>query len=366
MMRNFLCLFLYFSLTSCGGYGDLNVSKINYWQTYSASNSFGVHLWFDVDQNYSIYDIGRVNNNFRTGYGFLDLSGNLIYKNHAMRRYYARQLDASHQQVFDVKQIEFTHAGRRYFSKNNKSIESCPLDSNAECDSIEIMIGSFPYVYAESKGHVIVITNWGDAVVYDGHSWCRMSRSELDVFVCNEFEPMVTVPRKIQFYSSIQYQGEVLLGEWPTGSIYTFDGIVLKPSEKWTPPPLRNREKIGFEAQSMAEYCGDLFVGYWPKGEVWRYSRRDNVWVYFKRLFTPVVNEGFLPWADRSPDGLPGAFFGQRVSALVPYEDSLYAFTSNLHYWNDDIFVDALSQELQDEYGKIWKITGLNCKSVYK
>jgi hypothetical protein len=365
MMRRILYIIFIGLITACGGDNSLNVSKINYWQTYSASNPSGLHFWTDIAQKYEISKVGRVNDDFHTGYGFVDLSGKFIFKNHALEQYYNQKVDSSFQQVFETKQIEFTHAGRRYF-QNDENIQSCALDSDTECDSIEIMAGTFPYVYAESKGHVIVITNWGDAVKYDGHSWCRMSRSELDIFGCNKSEPMVTEPRKIQFYSSIQYQGETLLGEWPTGSIYTFDGVVLKPSEKWTPPPLRNREKIGFEAQSMAEYCGDLFVGYWPKGEVWRYSRRDNVWVYFKHLFTPVVNEGFVPWADRSPDGLPGAFFGQRVTALVPYEDSLYAFTSNLHYWTDDIFVDALSKERQDEYGMIWKITGLNCKSVYK
>ncbi len=202
-------------------------------------------------------------------------------------------------------------------------------------------------------------------MLFDGNKWCRMSRDENVVFICNANEPMVTTPRKIQFYSSIKYQGLTLLGEWPTGSIYTFDGQVLQPSTYWTPPPLRARERSGYEAQSMAIYCGDLFVGYWPKGEIWRFNHSKNQWEFFTRVFTDDNKNGVIPFLNRDSDALPGAFFGQRVTALVPYKDSLFVATSNLWDWTPDKSIPSTPLLKPEEYGKIHKIYKPGCWTDY-
>jgi len=176
---------------------------------------------------------------------------------------------------------------------------------------------------------------------------------------------MVTQPRAIQFYSSIHYKGHTLLGEWPTGSVYEFDGETLAPSAVWTPPQFLSREMLGYEAQTMAEYCGDLFVGFWPRGEIWRFDGHDQVWKYFKRLFTDTTPEQFIPYFSREPDNLNSAFFGQRVTALVPYQDGLYATTSSLTVWSPDIRPTFLNSDQLDEYGSIYKIYREGCQTVY-
>lgn len=84
-----------------------------------------------------------------------------------------------------------------------------------------------------------------------------------------------------------------------------------------------------FDAQ-----VGDLFVGYWPRGEIWRRHRTTGKWSLAVRLFHhPVSKEPLVPYSNREADGKSWAFYGQRVSALVPFGDSLYAATSNLGGW---------------------------------
>jgi hypothetical protein len=139
----------------------------------------------------------------------------------------------------------------------------------------------------------------------------------------------------------------------------------LSPSRKWTPAPFEYNKIHGYEAQTFAEYCGDLFVGYWPKGEIWRYSRVERKWVYFRRLFTESSGEEFYPWSDRPLDDLDRAFFGQRVTSLIPLKDSLYAVTSNLNGWHADLEINSLTSEQVDEYGALWEIKGVDCYTVY-
>lgn len=140
------------------------------------------------------------------------------------------------------------------------------------------------------------------------------------------------------FYSSVLYQGKTLLGEWPTGRLYEFDGERLAPSDL-TPPAIASAvpKRLGYEAQSLAEYCGDLFVGYWPRGEIYRYDGRKKAWGLFSRMFSSSPAETFIPFSDRPRDRLDPSFFGQRVTVLVPFEDSLYAATSNLREWTPEV-----------------------------
>ncbi len=357
-------LVVVFVLVGCGGGEQERSNAINYWQTYSASSPKGMHYWTEGEQAYTSEKIKSIGDDFKSGYGYVNSAGQLIFHNLATSQAYKMADDGGYVPEIGSSRNLFTHAGREFYMAADE-IRACKINSGNSCISIKVLESSFPYVFAEANGHVLVVTNYGDAVKFDGSSWCRMKRSDLDVFVCDSTEAMVTKPRVIQFYSYIKYKGEALIGEWPTGSIYTFDGVTLAPSYQWTPPALRNREKVGYEAQSMAEYCGDLFVGYWPKGEIWRYSRTEEKWFYFKRLFSPVDGESFIPWYDRSPDELETAFYGQRVTALVPFKDSLYAITSNLRSWDSGVFADFLSSERESEYGAIWKITGVGCRTVY-
>jgi len=371
-MKFLICLFVLI-LAACGGGGGDNSSESNtksfqynssvsHWQTYSASPQGAIHYWNNESQEYEIYKLKRINEEFRTGYGFVNSTGDLIFDNRASGEKFKYTNNSFSKDSSSGNYFEY---GGRFFYSSGSTIYACNLKSKNECIGIEIKEGTFPYVFAEANANVLAVTNWGDALKFNETGWCRMSRSSEDIFVCDPNEPMVIEPRAVQFYSSIKYQRETLVGEWPTGSIYTFDGKTLKPSVNWTPPPMRSREKVGYEAQSMAEYCGDLFVGYWPKGELWKYSREKNQWKFFKRFFSGGGDSSVIPWFNRPQDEADPAFYGQRITALVPFDSSLYVVTSNLRSWDGGIFADHLLPNELDEYGSIYEIKGKDCLTVY-
>lgn len=344
-------------------------SRINFWQSYTQSPLVGIHKFVDGDFQYSVERIPSVSNTFHSGYGFInnasivfdDRANNIQYKSDDNRIFKTTKNK-------NIKGVNYkTLAYLFKFDFGDDQILACLIFGDKECSAISIKPGTFPYVYATHDNSTLVVTNYGDALLFRSGKWCRMSMKS-DVYVCLNPQPdMLDQPREVQFYSSIDYQGRTLVGEWPTGRIYEFDGLTLKPSDM-TPPRFTklSDKKLGFEAQSMAEYCGDLFVGYWPKGELWRYDHRLKSWGLFQRFFTATKDEAFIPYSDRKPDGLDSAFFGQRITALLPFQDSLYVVTSNLRSWNTEASVSSvMNDDRLAEYGSIYKISRAGCESFY-
>lgn len=357
------------TLQGCGGGDDSRYdmqAPVDAWQSYSSSPDFATHYWDSSTHNedYKISKLPRIAEDFRSGYSFVS-SGDLIFHNLANGQQFSLGSDGSYQPLSDrrAQLYQFTAYNHNFFQEGN-TVWACN-NSNGKCMGIDIYFWTFPYVYLDKNGKTLTITNWGDALIYDGFRWCRMSRSSDDVFECNPDEPKVEKPRAIQFYSSIKFEGKTLVGEWPTGSIYEFDGEKLFPSTYWTPPKFHSREIIGYEAQSMGMYCGDLFVGYWPRGEVWRFDYKNRTWSLFHRFFTDRTPDAFIPYVHRTADQLDPAFFGQRITSLTPYKDSLYATTSNLRGWTDDTIQDVVSADELDQYGAVYKIHKDGCMTHY-
>lgn len=343
-------------------------STVEYWQTYSQSGAGGVHEYTEGDYPYSIEKLSSPAETFRTGYSFIN-QGQIYFEDRGNYRKYKPTWWGGYSQVQLPSNNNFK-AGIYSFEYDYRTsvFSACKLPHKSECKTISVKSGSFPYVYARKDDSVISITNYGAALLFKDGDWCRMSMKD-DVYSCPELRVApLDKPREIQFYSSVAYQGKVLLGEWPTGRLYEFDGQTLRPSDM-TPPAISAvvEQRLGYEAQSMAEYCGDLFVGYWPKGEIWRYDHRENKWHYFKRFFSQEPGEYFIPHKDRTADHLEGAFFGQRITALVPFEESLYVSTSNLRSWKiGEEVPDTVGAEKAEEYGAIYKITRAGCRTNYQ
>lgn len=341
-------------------------APIAYWQTYSQSPADGIHEYVEGEYPFEVERLPSPAKTFRTGYAFI-ADGEIHFEDRGNYIQY-RPTQLGYREVDRPAGDRYEYRGREFtFNYKTGVLSACPLSGTAECRVVNVKVGTFPYVYASKGGSVIAVTNYGDALLFRDDEWCRMSMSE-DVYSCRPTEPKpIDKPREIQFYSSILYQGSVLLGEWPTGRLYEFDGNTLQPSGM-TPPAISAvaDKRLGYEAQSMAEYCGDLFVGYWPKGEVWRYDHREKEWRFFKRFFTEEPEEYFIPHKDRTADHLDSAFFGQRITALVPFEDSLYVSTSNLRSWKSgEVVPETVGPEKAKEYGAIYKITRHGCRSTY-
>lgn len=341
---------------------------IHTWQSYSAS-PVGIHEWMTNNAAYSIQRESDVSDDFRSGYAFIN-NGALIFRDKGNGDQYRRVLG-----TFYVKERSSKTPTRRFatathiFDANFQDavVEACVRFKTRSCQGIKIHPGTYPYVYAESNGAVLVVTNFGDALLFKGGEWCRM-QMERDIYECRSKDvPTLEEPRRVQFYSSIVYRGQTLVGEWPTGRLYEFDGRKLAPSGL-TPPTIAEAGAVGYEAQSMAMYCGDLFVGYWPQGEIYRLDGETNQWSIFARLFDGVTNGDFIPFVNRvkkEDDREHAGFYGQRVTALVPYEDSLYAVTSNLNDWSRDIRSPVLTKDQIKRYGAVYRIFQSGCRTIY-
>lgn len=342
-------------------------SPIAYWQTYSQSSLHGVHEYVEGEFPFKVEKIPPPSEAFRTGYAFIN-DAEIYFEDRGNYIQYQSDGKGGYRQVRLPKNDKYISSGLEFkFDDGTGVLSACKLSDVSKCSGINVKLGTFPYVYASKNNSVIAITNYGDALLFRDGAWCRMSMRD-DVYSCASRDELPLVePRAIQFYSSVLYQGRVLVGEWPTGRLYDFDGSTLKPSDM-TPPKFSKLSgmRMGYEAQSMAEYCGDLFVGYWPKGEVWRYDHASREWMFFDRFFSGEKDEQFIPYKDRKDDGLGDAFLGQRVTALVPFEGSLYVSTSNLRSWKStDKVPESVGAKKIKEYGAIYKITRHGCKSTY-
>lgn len=238
----------------------------------------------------------------------------------------------------------------------NGYVEAC----DTSCHRIEIKDGTWVYAYAYANSAILAATNFGDVVIYKNKSWCRTTRSKDDAYTCPKNEEPTTLqePRKVQFYSSLSFDSFSLVGEWPTGRIYKFDGNTLAPTE--SQPPFTTREPIGYEAQSMATYCGDLYIGYWPTGEIWKRHTTTGEWSLAASLFDR--SEDFIPYIDRHNNKREAAFYGRRVTALVPTDNGLIAATSNLRGWEPGYLPQFMNAKEAEQYGSIYRIE-IECKT---
>jgi hypothetical protein len=344
-------------------------TPISMWQTYEGGLNLGIHEYVSGTFDYQVTQIKKPSSNFKSGYLFIR-DRNLFARNLATNKLYSFKSNGEFKRfrkkisslgVYKTSIFQFN------FDYEANKIYACLISNIQKCNSVDLHPGTFPYMFAEKNNSVITISNWGDALLWKDGNWCRMTMAS-DLWACENPQPdILRRPREIQFYSSIHYQEKVLVGEWPTGRIYEFDGAILKPSD-FSPPFTEEfkSSRLGFEAQSMAVYCGDLFVGYWPKGEVWRWDRLKEKWSLFYRFFSESPNESFVPYANRTPDGLPGSFFGQRITSLIPFGNDLYVATSNLGAWTKDLVGNTvIGRVASKEYGAVYKISRYGCKSTY-
>lgn len=160
-----------------------------------------------------------------------------------------------------------------------------------------------------------------------------------------------------QIYSMLNYHDDLLMGHYPTGEIFRFDGVGLRRERGW-PERMHGVPSAPREAQTLAIYRGNLFVGVWPWGELWRYSPSRQDWRLAARLFrepepSPLEN----PWMVESMDaGIVHNLWGQRITSLVPWRGSLYASTSAKLSHPKDARPDFLSEEQWKEYGRVWRV----------
>ena len=177
-------------------------------------------------------------------------------------------------------------------------------------------VGETPFAYGQLGSDVLTCSNIGGVYLFDGEAWRTL------------VEPVLA--KSYQVYSMLNFYDRLLLGHYPTGLLYEFDGEKVTLLEGW-PPRLEGVSPSAREAQTTTVYGGDLFVGVWPWGELWRYSRDADRWSSMGRMFThpPVTDETTHPYENECvAHDLVTNQWGQRVTSLVPLGDSLMVSTS--------------------------------------
>jgi hypothetical protein len=173
----------------------------------------------------------------------------------------------------------------------------------------------FVYAYGQVDDQIVAATNTGGVYVFEDPAWrCIL-------------EPDVNV--SFQIYAMINYRDRLLMGQYPTGELFEYDGATLRqmPGHPGVMPGVRKQAR---EAQTLTIYGGELYAGVWPWGEVWRFED-DAEWRFLGRMFThpEPTTETTHPYETETTALDPTLNrWGQRVTGLVPLGDLLYISTS--------------------------------------
>jgi hypothetical protein len=203
----------------------------------------------------------------------------------------------------------------------------------------------FVYAYGQLSQNVVAATNTGGVYVFDGARWNVLREPNLSV--------------SFQIYSIVNYDDRLLMGHYPTGNLYEYDGKDFRLLSN-QPPVMKGVSTRAREAQTMAIYRGDLFVGVWPWGEVWRYDRDKSDWIFVARTFThPEPTDKFVHPYEPETTALDPVLnrWGQRVTSLIPFGDSLFVSTSAKNSAPFEQKFSFLADDKWKEYGNVFQWT---------
>ena len=211
----------------------------------------------------------------------------------------------------------------------------------------------FVYGCGQLGQAVVITTNMGGVYVFENQNWKVLLEPDEQT--------------SFQIYSAVNYYDTLLLGQYPTGELYEFDGTELRLRKGW-PPVMEGVSTHAREAQTTAIYGGDLYVGVWPWAEVWKYDRNRSDWILVRRMFThPEITDATTHPYENETAALGEVLnrWGQRVTGMVPFGASLYISTSAKGSHPYEPKFGFLSDDKWQEYGTVYKLTAPGHLSVY-
>ena len=211
------------------------------------------------------------------------------------------------------------------------------------------IVGETTFSWGQLGGEVLTCSNIGGVYVFDGSAW-RMIR-----------EPALGA--SFQVYTMVRYRDRLLLGQYPSGELFAFDGDALERIEGW-PPGIEGASPSARECQTAMVWGGELHVGVWPWGELWRLDAETDQWRSLGRLFThPEVHaDPIHPYEAQCGElGLVSNQWGQRVTSMVPLADSLMISTSAKWPFEPEPAPEFMAPEQLAEYGAVWRMKTPGC-----
>ena len=179
--------------------------------------------------------------------------------------------------------------------------------------------GETPFSYGQFDDSVLTCSNQGGLYRFDGANWTVERTPGTGSF---------------QVYSMVNFHDSLLLGQYPDGELYEWDGQLTRLAG-W-PPRIPNVSHLVREAQTTALYGGDLYVGVWPWGELWRYDHDTSQWHSLDRVFSkpdPHVNPLHPYEVESAADGQVINNWGQRITGMAPLGADLVLSTSAKGAW---------------------------------
>ncbi|MGD9497681.1 MAG: hypothetical protein AB7Y46_15375 [Armatimonadota bacterium] len=213
-------------------------------------------------------------------------------------------------------------------------------------------VGETSFVWGQFEGKPLTVSNLGGVYFLDGGQWRTLRVPELGV--------------SYQVYSIVRFYDRLLLGQYPSGELWEFDGEAITRLEGW-PPRLEGVAAYSREAQTAIVWGGELLVGVWPWAELWRYNPDTGQWHSMGRMFTqpPVHADPGHPWERECEEaGLVINQWGQRLTSLVPLGETLMASTSAKGPVAPEDWPDFIPPEALAEYGAVLRLRLPGCLSA--
>ncbi len=207
------------------------------------------------------------------------------------------------------------------------------------------IVGETTFAWGELADQIVTGSNIGGFYVFENGEWQTLLAPQIDV--------------SYQLYSTMMYHDRLLMGQYPTGRLFAYDGRKITDLADW-PPVLDGVSASAREAQTTAIYGGDIFVGVWPWGELWRYNPDSKRWTMSQRMFDhPELSSAVThPYDVENQGAEVSNQWGQRVTSLVPSGPSLFISTSAKSpiEWDPGRFA-FLAPDKWKSYGSVYQMT---------
>jgi hypothetical protein len=207
------------------------------------------------------------------------------------------------------------------------------------------VVGETTFAWGQLGGQIVTGSNIGGFYVFENGKWRMLLEPNLGV--------------SYQLYSTMAFHDRLLMGQYPTGRLFEYDGEKITDLPGW-PPKLEGVSGSAREAQTTAIYGGDLLVGVWPWGELWRYNPDSKTWVFMRRMFDhPDLSDQIThPYDVENKGYAVGNQWGQRVTSLVCCGPDLFISTSAKSpcQWDPKQF-PFLAPDKWKSYGAVYRMT---------
>lgn len=223
-----------------------------------------------------------------------------------------------------------------------------PQQASVDLSKASVMtlpvVGETTFAWGQLGSQIVTGSNIGGFYILENGRWEK------------RLDPNIGV--SYQLYSSMIFRDKLLMGQYPTGRLFNFDGRDVTDQAGW-PPLLKGVTSSAREAQTTVIYGGEMYVGVWPWGELWRYNPSSSTWHFERRMFEhPALSEKIVhPYDIENRQNDVPNLWGQRVTSLVTSGDGLYVSTSAKApcEWQPDRY-PFLANDLWKSYGAVYRL----------